>query len=502
MLARPRFWLYRNVIALFTWLGFRSQKVLPLEAPVDGPVRFRPFADVFPDFPVRGLYAAETFPPGDHAESRLGRIAKTTRLLALVAKIAPRHTPPVPADEDAFLAVVYPKRFRRAWPNAPHLPAALAEEGSDVIAELAVGGAFASYLRRADDDGMYELDLSWIAGFDPVSSLARPGGKAVLAVEDGRLRTVEVQNEETSPTQAERAFLAGLNEHLTTFRHNLSVHLAIVTSFALASTNELEGRHPVRRLLHHCFNTVLIGNRELAQAQLSGPTGFAATIFSHDADHLVRMAEAHLGTLDFWDFEPDEQFRNRGTTETPFAYPYRDNVLQLWAATRDYVESYLELYYDGDEAVRKDAQLSSWVTELDRLVPNGVAVPIGGITFEWLARACATVIHVSTVEHDIVNNVIWNFSMNGWVIPTVAPRSGERMDQRRAFDLIATTIPTWKPYNMLLTADVPSLALDERGAAVMKEWIARLDRIQDEMSRQPHDPSLCYPANLNVSISN
>jgi hypothetical protein len=112
-------------------------------------------------------------------------------------------------------------------------------------------------------------------------------------------------------------------------------------------------------------------------------------------------------------------------------------------------------------------------------------------------------IHVSTVEHDVLNNVVWNYSTLGWMIPTVAPLSGEAMDQRRAFDLLATLIGTWKPYNMLLTSDVPALALDERAAAVMAEWIGRLGRIQSEMdAAAPCDLSLSYPANLNVSISN
>ena len=102
-------------------------------------------------------------------------------------------------------------------------------------------------------------------------------------------------------------------------------------------------------------------------------------------------------------------------------------------------------------------------------MPNGVAIPVGGITFDWLTRLCATLIHVSTVEHDILNNVVWNYSTFGWLIPTVVPLSGEPMDQRRAFDMVATLIPTWKPYNMLLTSDVPALALDDRAAAVMKE---------------------------------
>ena len=46
-------------------------------------------------------------------------------------------------------------------------------------------------------------------------------------------------------------------------------------------------------------------------------------------------------------------------------------------------------------------------------------------SLDWLARVCATLIHVSSVEHDIVNNVVWNYSTLGWQIPTVVPLSGE-----------------------------------------------------------------------------
>jgi hypothetical protein len=422
------------------------------------------------------------------------------KLLKLVSRIAPRHTPPVPGDEESFNAALYPGLFRKAWATPPKVPATVAN-APDLIAELAVRGPFASYL-RANADGSFGLDLDWMSGYRAKDGLARPGGKAILDMRDGELATVGVDQAQGGAENAKAGLLAALNEDLTTFRHNVSMHLALLTSFALATTNQLEAAHPVRRLLHHCFNTVLIGNRELATAQLSGPSGFSATIFSHDAEELVRMIDEYLGRFDFWDFEPDNQFRNRGTVETPFAYPYRDNVMQLWDATRTYVESYLELYYVDDEAVAKDSQVASWAAELDRLVPNGVAIPIGGVARDWLTRLCATLIHVSTVEHDIVNNIVWNYSTLGWIIPTVVPLSGEPMDQRRAFDLIATLIGTWKPYSMLLTADVPSLALDGRAAAVMRSWIERMDRIQDEMAKLPADPAASYPANLNVSVSN
>jgi hypothetical protein len=177
--------------------------------------------------------------------------------------------------------------------------------------------------------------------------------------------------------------------------------------------------------------------------------------------------------------------------------------MRLWAPTRAYVEEYLRLYDASGEEVVADARLAGWVDELERLLPNGIGVPADGITFEWLARLCATLIHVSTVEHDILNNVTWNSSTFGWLIPTVVPKSGEPMDMRRAFDMVATLIPTWKPYNMLLTSDVPALALDDEAEAVMTRWIDERDRIQNEMDAvDPRDPTLSYPSYLNVSISN
>ena len=65
--------------------------------------------------------------------------------------------------------------------------------------------------------------------------------------------------------------------------------------------------------------------------------------------------------------------RPRGTATTPFAYPYRDNVMDFWDVTRDYVDRYLALYYDGDADVSSDPELVRWVEELDRLLGEAVA---------------------------------------------------------------------------------------------------------------------------------
>jgi Lipoxygenase len=497
-----RFWLYRNLIALKEWHAFRAARIIPLAAPTDGRVRYRSFADAHPAMPIRGLYEAVTFPEEDRAGPRLRSIRFGSRMLDLLTRVAPRHTPPVPRDLAAFLSAVYPLGYRRAWPTAPAVPPELAAPAAaDVPAELAVRAPFGSYLRRSAD-GTYEIDLRWMNSYPVRDGLAPPGGLARFAVRGDRLVTAEVEQDGVPADLTRAALLAGLNEDLTTFRHNLSTHLTTLTSFALATTNALDHRHPVRRLLHHCFHTVLIGNREVAEFQVGRPRGFSSTIFSHDAATLLRMADDHVARYDLWDFEPDTQFARRGTTETPFAYPYRDNVLRLWAATTTYVDDYLRLYYDGDAAVASDPQLAHWVAELDRLVPNGVTRPGSSVSLPWLVRLCATLIHVSTVEHDVLNNIVWNYSTLGWIVPTVVPLSGEGMDQRRAFDLIATIIGTWRPYNMLLTADIPTLALDPAAGAVMQGWIDRLAEIQRDLPEAASDLSASRPRNLNVSISN
>lgn len=514
MLESLRFTAYRNAMALFTLLSFRSQVVSPLGLPGDGTVGFRPFAEVFPDMPLPGLYQATDFP--DDESSRLRRIALAARLIGAVDRIAPASTPPVPDDEQAFLAAVYPRLMRRAWPSPPVVPARLQPSGdapADLLAKLAVDGPFASYLRVATSEeaamgAQYVIDLDWMIRYRTFPGLLAPGGKAFLSCDGESLRSTALSRAgdlvplaSWRDRQIERdALLAAMNEDLTTVRHNVFVHLATLTPFALATSNRLRGDHPLRRLLHHCFHTVLIGNRELGALQLGGPLGFSATIFSHDHVEVARLIADRLAGYDFWDFEPGTQFARRGTTTTPFAYPYRDNIMELWSPTLAYVRRYLALYFD-DADLCADPQVRAWLDDLERLLPNGLGVG-KAVTVDWMARVCATLIHLSTVEHDVLNNVSWNYSTLGWLIPTVAPLTGERMDQRRAFDLISTLIVTWKPYNMLLTAEVPKLALDPAARAVMQDWINELTRIQAAMHAKGHELSLSYPANLNVSISN
>ncbi|KAA1418168.1 hypothetical protein FE697_020235 [Mumia zhuanghuii] len=512
MLTRQRFRLYRTILAGFLSAGFKDHPIEPLAQPVDTRIDHVSHDELWPDIPLPGVRVAATFIPSDHAERRGLKIRVQMRLRRLLVDLAPPDAPPIPADEQAFLDAVYPREFDKAGVRRPVLPPELRGPDADVIAEIAVRGPFGSFLRRATAQEVtageaaedeYVVDLSHYLDQPVRDGLLRPGGKAVLSPTAAGLRTrTVIRSDDLEQETARRALLAAMNEDMTTFRHNLSIHNVILTDVTIATINELMARHPVRRLLQHTFHTLLIGNLENCNAHFAGAKSFAVTLFSHDAKEVAALAARHLHGFDLHSFTPDTQFERRGTTETPFAYPYRDNVLELWAVNLDYVREYLALYYADDDAVRADPDLARWADALDTLLPNPVSRPDGGITREWLARVCATVIHLSTVEHDILNNVIWDYGTFGFAVPAVVPASADQMDQVRALDTLAVLFVTWRPFNMLLESHVEDMALDGAGRRVMLAWLDRLRTLQTEMEDRGYDPSLAYPANFNISITN
>src|SRR5262245_61340894 len=190
--------------------------------------------------PIPGIHDAQDFPPSDAPGPRLRRMKLSHILMGMAARIAPRTTPPVPTEEKPFLDVVYPSFFRRAWSSPPRVPRELAAADADVPAEIAVRGPFASYLRRvtaadiqaglAASTDQFLLDLSWMLGYDVAPGLVVPGGTAVLEVRAGRLHTACIHRPEARDVRpgaagyarARAALLAGINEDLTTFRHNIS----------------------------------------------------------------------------------------------------------------------------------------------------------------------------------------------------------------------------------------------------------------------------------------
>jgi Lipoxygenase len=521
MPTQLRFELYKLMMSLAQQSGFRKQVVYPLELPTRERIAVEPLA---PELPR--LLRARNFPVGEHAERRYRRFRRSVPLFRLLSRLAPARTTPIASDLEGFLRQTYPERYRRIWPYPPTLPAELAGS-DDMLASLAVKGPFAGYLRQAEPaDGApavaglagalhYVIDMRAFEDHPAKPGLMRPGGLAIFGVEGSRLRTRGIVYQgrfhaagTASFGRVSRAFLCALNTHLTTLLHNVSIHLACVTPMAVATTNELLPEHPLRRLLHFAFQTALIGNRELGHFQIAGPDGFATRLFSHDYPILVQIINRHLEGFRLADLDPEHDLERRGVSRTPFAYPQRDNVLALWQVTRDFVARYLDLYYPDDRAVASDLALEGWRRELDRLLPAGLAdgdgwIGSGPLDRVSLKRIAATFLHTSTVTHDQVNNVVWNYSTLNFLIPTVVLESGEEQDQRLSFDFITTLIVTWKPFNMLLDG-ISQLALDARARDTMDAYIDEMRAAEGRLVKieGPDRLDLTYPRNLNYSVTN
>ncbi len=516
-----RFALYRFLLSKAQQRDFKLQEVLPLVPPGDERIEIEPLA---PELPR--LFRALNFPASEHASARHRRIVRSKPLVNLISRIPPTRTAPIPADLPRFLDAVYPPRYRRLWPTPPSVPYHVAN-AEDLLASLAVRGPFAGYLqsasKAADGDptggiaepGDYVIDMSVFDGYPVKPGLVRPGGIAVFGVDGDRLFTRGIIRAgqlhgpgEAGYDRLSSAFLCAMNTHLTTLVHNATVHLSYVTPMAVATTNELPADHPVRRLLHPAFQTVLIGNFEVAAFQIVGARGFATQLFSHDYSTLVEIIDRHVRRFRIADLDPERDVVRRGVEQTAFAQPRRDNMLAFWAITRDFVRDYLALYYGDDRAIADDQALSRWRDELDRLLPGGLSddtghIGDGPLDAKALERICAAFLHTSTVTHDQLNNVVWNYSTLNFLIPTVVMESGELQDQRLSFDFISTLIGTWKPFNMLLDG-ISSMALDDRAKALMDDYVGRLRQLDVALAQAHGDrePDITYARNLNISVSN
>ena len=485
--------------------GFRDYPIEPVAQPVDTEIDHVAHDDLWPDLPLPGVRVAASFIPSDHAERRRTKIRLQMWLRGLLVDLAPKDTAPVPSDEHAFLEAVYPTAFDRAGVRRPALPPELRDGPTGRRTCSRTGGSRSLRLvppapdpgevaagEAAEDE--YVVDLSHYLDLPAKPGLLRPGGKAVFTASESGLTTrTVIRDDDVAPDLARRAMVAGLTEDMTNFRHNLGTHNVALTDVAIATINRLPAHHPVRRVLQHTFHTLLIGNLENCNAHFAGAKSFSVTLFSHGPAEVAALAARHLREFDLLDLSPDLQFERRGTTSHAVPLPLprqRDGAVGGEPRLRPRLSRRL---LRGRRGPSRRPRRGAWADELDRLLPNPPERP-DGLTREWVARVCATVIHLSTVEHDILNNVTWDYTTFGFVVPCVVPASGEHMDRLRALDMIAVLFVTWRPFNMLFESHIEDLAPDAAGRDVMLAWLDRLRGIQAAMEARGHDPSLAYPA--------
>lgn len=188
--------------------------------------------------------------------------------------------------------------------------------------------------------------------------------------------------------------------------HELFVHLArthlVSEAFAVATQRHLAERHPLNILLTpHFEGTLFINN--LAATSLIEEGGPIDHIFAGKISSTQLAAAADRLAFDFYGKMPPNDLKSRNVdsaTRLP-NYPYRDDVMLVWKAIRDWAENYTRTYYHDHTDLAGDDELRAWV---DALARDGRIAGFREITsIDQLIDVVAMVIFTASAQHAAVN---------------------------------------------------------------------------------------------------
>ena len=230
------------------------------------------------------------------------------------------------------------------------------------------------------------------------------------------------------------------------------VHLGwchmIIQRFILAAHRQLAPEHPLMRLFAPHFELTLAVN-QVARNSVVDPGGVQDRLLAPVLEAQLSALDASLREIDLASLDPNVDFARRGVAERDAlpVYPFRDDSLPLWDATRAFVDGYVRLYYASDEDVRRDTELAAMLREVG--APDGGQLPrlIEGVSLSCIEDVVALVTRVifrATTYHAGINDS--NYDWAGYVpnMPTAGfsalPPRGEGGDEALARMLPSTQL--------------------------------------------------------------
>lgn len=151
--------------------------------------------------------------------------------------------------------------------------------------------------------------------------------------------------------------------HQELIAHLCYTHLAM-EAFAIATPRQLPQSHPIYQLLSPHFQFLLAidtrGNRLLL-----GESGAVEKLLAPTLKTSLDLINRAYRDRPFQDYALSHNITRRGLDpESLPEFPYRDDGQLLWDAIANYVTTYLQRYYQDDQAVLQDHYLQAWVAEL------------------------------------------------------------------------------------------------------------------------------------------
>ncbi len=222
---------------------------------------------------------------------------------------------------------------------------------------------------------------------------------AILLDESGTLQYAPPAGQMSWAWNAAKTVVASADDN----HHEIISHLArthlFVEPFIVATHLTLPAHHPVSLLLRPHFEGTIFINWSAVHFLVSKGGGVdqiqAGTIASS-----IKVAAESLTRTPFDEAVVPRGFAARGFGGVvSFDYPYRADALALWDAIRDWVASYIAVFYPGDGTVHNDAALQRW-SGLVRAQDGGRVATFPELrSVETLVDALAAIMYAASVMH-------------------------------------------------------------------------------------------------------
>jgi hypothetical protein len=176
-------------------------------------------------------------------------------------------------------------------------------------------------------------------------------------------------------------------------------------------------------------------------------------------------------------------------------YPYLTQALRYWEIFDAYVRGYIEAYYPTEDALQRDPHPRLWYEALDHHLVRGVRGYVPELTRDALSRLCTVLMYSASVAH--TENSLAKYL--GFMETTVHA-DGTHQTVGEVQDTIHFLLLTATPMTFL-AADHSHVALDARGAEIMRGFRRNLEALQREMAAQPSRHWQLFPSEIEASVS-
>ncbi|KAJ4836236.1 hypothetical protein Tsubulata_030641 [Turnera subulata] len=276
----------------------------------------------------------------------------------------------------------------------------------------------------------HDLLLPYVSKVREIDDTILYGSRTVFFLtEEGTLRPVAIEltrppigdkpqwKEVYTPSYDTRMVGCGGWQKLMFVRMTLgTISLSVTEPYIIAANRQLSAMHPVHRLLKPHFRYTMEINA-LARGSLINADGIIEKTFA-PREYCIELSSVAYDKL--WRFDREalpadliargmaveDKDARHGLRLTIEDYPYANDGLVLWDATKEWVSDYVDFYYPEECKVESDQELQAWWTEVrtkgheDK--KNEPWWPVLN-TKRHLVQVLTTIIWVASAHHAGVN---------------------------------------------------------------------------------------------------